>query len=570
MNKRADDHMDPVVLEILHNALKSVVDEMYIALMRSAYSTNIKERNDHSTALIDPAGRLVVQAENSLPIHLSSMVGLMENLLKKFKLEDMRPGDIFIGNDPHVAGGSHLPDINLAMPVFHGEDLVAFVCNIAHHADIGGMVPGSVAGGMSEIYQEGLRIPVIRLFRGGEVQQDVFDLLLLNVRVPHERWGDYNAQVASCRLGERRLHELATRYSVATLRAGFDSIIKRTERRLRSAVATLPDGVYTFSDVVDDDGMGNVDILVAVTIEVTGDRIVFDFEGTADQTTGNINVPFNATQATVCYAVKALLDPEVPNNQGVINVCDTKAPRGSLVNCVSPAPVAARASTAQRIVDVIIGAFAETLPEAVVGAANGANTAAVFSGKRPTDGADYLYLETQGGGFGGRATRDGTDGVQVHSTNTSNLPIEAIELEYPLRVEVYEFITDSGGSGKYRGGLGLRRVLVPVDHNCTFSGQGERFRHAPWGLFGATSGRTGKFAVIRADGNEEVLDVKPSGVIFGPQDKLVVETPGAGGYGKPSDRSAAKIRTDLDSGKFSREFVTKHYGSSFLTVPAKE
>ncbi len=562
--------LDPVTLEILWNALRSVSDEAFIALMRSAYSTNIKERRDHSTAICDPAGRLIVQAEHALPIHLASMTGLMGVLRKKFPLEDIAEGDIFVANDPHVAGGTHLPDINMAMPVFHDGRLIAFVCNIAHHADVGGMAPGSMAGGMSEIYQEGLRIPVVKLFRSGRLQEDLFAMFLLNARLPDERRGDYFAQVAACRLAARQLAEAAERYGPEMLARGFEDIVLRTERRMRDAVRQIPDGVYRFEDVMDDDGLGAVDIPIRLAIDVTGERIRFDFTGTAPQVRGNINLTMNATQAAVCYSLKALLDPEVPNNQGMLDVCEIEAPSGTLVNAVAPAPVAARANTCQRIVDVVIGALAEALPDAAVGAANGANTTAVFSGTDPETGAGYLYLETLGGGFGGRSDRDGRDGVQVHITNTSNLPIEAIEQEYPLRVVSYGFVEDSGGAGRFRGGLGLRRSITPVGHSSTFSGAGERFRRSPWGIFGGGAGRPGRFYRQAANGEETPLDTKPNNVPLAPGESIVVESPGSGGYGPPDERSSDALDADRRSGKFSAAFLRSHYGSAVGHVTDEE
>ncbi len=560
MSTAKPEGLDPISLEILINVLRSVTDETYIALMRSAYSTNIKERHDHSTGLIDPKGRLVVQADESLPIHLSSMVGLMEILIDKFDVEDMREGDIFIANDPHTAGGTHLPDINMAMPVFVGGKLLGFMCNLAHHADVGGMAPGSMAGGMSEIFQEGLRIPLVRLFRAGELQTDILDLLLLNVRVPEERRGDYFAQIAACRLGERRLKEISERYSVDFLHAAFDEIIERTESRMRAAVATIPDGVYQFEDVMDDDGLGTLDIPIRLSIEVAGGKIRFDFTGTSSQVRGNVNTTLYSAKAAVGYTLKAMLDPDVPNNQGVLDVCEVVAAKGSLVNCVFPAPLAARAHTCQRIVDVTIGALAKALPAAAVGAANGANTTAVFAGDDPETGRGYVYLETLGGGFGGRNDGDGKDGVQVHITNTSNLPIEAIEMEYPLRVLSYGLIPDSGGAGRYRGGMGLRRVIRPVGHDCLFNGAGERFRHRPWGVFGGAHGASGRFVHVDAGGGETVLDVKPSGVIVTPEEAVVVETPGAGGYGAPAERAAEAISEDAEGGKFTAGYLARHYG----------
>ncbi len=554
--------IDPITLEIMSNGLKSIMDETYIALMKSAYSTNIKERHDHSTAIVDPKGRLIVQAENSLAIHIGSMMGLMTALLAKMPLSDVKEGDIFISNDPYVAGGSHLPDVNMAMPVFADGKLVCFMCNIAHHADIGGITPGSMAGG-TEIYQEGTRIPVIRLFKSGELLTDVMDLLLLNARVPEERRGDYFAQVAACRLGVRRMGEMIEARGVPLLEAAFDEIIRRTRERLTEALVRIAPGEYSFEDVMDDDGVGTTNIPLKLKVTVpphgSGKKVMFDFTGTGPQVKGNINSTPTVTLAGVLYSLKALLDPDVPNNQGLIDLVDIHAPLGTLINAKFPAAVAARANTAQRIVDVVIGALAPAIPEAAVGAANGANTTAVFFGHDPRHNRDYVYLETLGGGFGGRFSKDGKDGVQVHITNTSNLPVESIEMEYPLLVESYGFVEDSGGAGKHRGGLGLRRVVKPVGHTMTFSGQGERFVNRPWGIFGGGSGGTGKF--VKLSGNSEVeLPTKPANLLIKENEAVVVETPGSGGYGKPSERDKAAVENDYRSGKFSRDFIKQNYG----------
>jgi N-methylhydantoinase B len=446
--------------------------------------------------------------------------------------------------------------------VFSGGKLVCFMCNIAHHADIGGITPGSMAGG-TEIYQEGTRIPVIRLFRQGELQSDIMDLLLLNARVPEERRGDYFAQVAACRLGVRRIGEMIEARGVPMLEAAFDEIIRRTRERLLEALARIPPGEYTFEDVMDDDGVGttNIPIRLKVTVPPHGSnrKVLFDFTGTGPQVKGNINSTVTVTLAGVLYSLKALLDPDVPNNQGLIEIVDINAPLGTLINSKFPAAVAARANTAQRIVDVVIGALAPAIPEAAVGAANGANTTAVFFGHDPRHDRHYVYLETLGGGFGGRFTKDGKDGVQVHITNTSNLPVESIEMEYPLLVESYGFVEDSGGAGKHRGGLGLRRVVRPVGHTMTFSGQGERFVNHPWGIFGGGSGGIGKFVKL-SEGKEVPLPTKPANLEVKASEAIVVETPGAGGYGKPAERDPAEIENDFVSGKFSREFIKQHYG----------
>jgi N-methylhydantoinase B len=551
--------LDPISLEIIANGLRSIADECFVALMRSAYSTNIKERRDHSIAIIDPQGRLVVQAAEALPIHIASMSGLMRCLIEKFG-DVIEDGDLFVANDPHTAGGTHLPDINYAMPIFIDGALVAFVCNIAHHADVGGMAPGSMAGGMSEIYQEGLRIPVVRLFRAGVMQTDIMDILLLNVRVPEERRGDHNAQIAACRLGARRFREVAETHGLGRVQLAFDEIIQRTGRRMRLAIAEIPDGVYKFEDMMDGDGVETFDIPIKLKLTVAGDNAHFDFDGTSAQVAGNVNVTMNATEASVCYALKAVLDPEVPSNQGVLDVAVIHAPRGTLLNGVFPAPVAARAHTCQRIIDVVLGALAQALPDRVIAAANGANTTAVFAGVDPRTDKPYLYLETLGGGMGARPTKDGKDGVQVHITNTSNLPVESIEQEYPLRVEEYALVEDSGGAGRHRGGMGLRRVLTPIGHECVFNGVGERFRHQPWGLAGGEPGASGQF-LIRDGQGERRLDDKPGEVRVGVDTRIVIETPGAGGLGAPATRDLSELERDVRSGKFSEEFVARHYVS---------
>lgn len=560
MTRAPADGLDPVRLELISNALRSVTDECFISLMKSAYSTNIKERRDHSTAIVASDGTLVMQAAESLPIHIASMTGLTNTILESYggRIEE---GDLFVANDPHAAGGTHLPDVNVAIPVFIDGRLVAFVCNIAHHADIGGASPGSMSSGLSEIFQEGLRIPLVKLFRRGVLDEDIMRLLLLNVRVPEERRGDYYAQFAAAHLGGRRLCEVCESWGVGTVEQAFREIGERTEARMRSAVTEIPDGTYTFEDVMDDDGLGQSDIAIKVAIEVEGDRIRFDFAGTADQVPGNINVTANATRASVCYVLKALLDPDAPNNQGILAVPEIHAPEGSLLNAVFPAGVALRANTCQRVIDVVLGALAPALPHRAVGAANGSNTSAVFSGTDPRTGRDYVYLETLGGGFGGRACTDGKDGVQVHITNTSNLPVEAIEMEYPLRVESYALVTNSGGAGRQRGGMGLMRRIRPIGHTCLFSGTGERFRHPPWGVFGGAAGAPGAFVLIDGDDRESPLAGKIKDTPVRQEQSVVIRTPGAGGYGRPAERSAVELRRDEASGKFTADYLERHYRS---------
>jgi len=560
--------LDPITLEVIHNGLRSIADETFIALMKSAYSTNIKERHDHSTSIMDVCGRTIAQAELTQAIHLNSMNGNVATVLKEVPLEEIEEGDIFISNDPYAANGSHLPDVNFAMPVFVEGKLLAFVCNIAHHADIGGSAPGSMSSSMTEIYHEGVRLPMIRLFRRGELVEDVLKLILLNVRLPVERRGDYFAQVAACRLGARRLQEFAARHGHDVVKQAFGEIVDRTALRMRRAIAAIAPGDYSFEDVMDDDGQGRTDIPLRLKVQVKGDRMVFDFTGTAKQGLGNINCPMNATQSMVGYVLKALLDPEIPNNHGVMETFEVIAEPGSLVNPVFPAAVAYRAHTCQRVVDVALGALAKALPDRVLAASNGANTTAIFSGTDPRTGKPYLYLETLGGGCGGRPAKDGKDGIQQHVANTANLPLEAIETEYPLLVESYSLAPDSGGAGRNRGGLALRRVIRPVGHVASFTGAGERFTNRPWGLFGGESGESGSFAMTQADGSTQRLSNKPQPTPVTPDQSLIVTSPGAGGYGPPAERRRDLLAQDFIGGKVSAAYVRRHYGIDPATLAA--
>ena len=551
-------NIDIISLEITWNNLKSIADESYITLMKSAFSTNIKERHDHSTAITNSKGKLIAQAENALPAHLASMGGLIQHVIDEYG-ENIFEGDIFIANDPHVAGGTHLPDINMAMPIFSKNQLMGFVANIVHHADVGGAAVGSMSGGLNEIYKEGLRIPLVRLYNKGKIVNDIFRLLLLNMRLSDERKGDLNAQISACRLGVKRVKELISKHDEVYLNNTFEEILKRSKIRMQAAISKIPDGDYSFTDYMDDDGLNTKNIKISVTIKKKGKKILFDFSDTDEQVEGNFNLTFNATQSSVCYSLKALLDPDLPNNSGIFDAIEIKIPKGSLLNCLSPASVALRLNTCQRVVDVVLGAFIEILPKKITGAANGANTSAVFAGINPNNGQRYVYLETLGGGMGGRYSKDGKDGVQVHLTNTSNLPVEAIEMEYPLRVEEYSFVENSGGAGKYRGGLGIRRIIRPIAHKCEFSGVGERFKHSPWGVFGGKPGKPGKFFIKHKNGKITNLSSKSSSIYTTEKDAIIMETPGAGGYGDPKKRSKENLLKDKISGKFSNSFIKKYY-----------
>ncbi|MGE3710404.1 MAG: hydantoinase B/oxoprolinase family protein [Hyphomicrobiaceae bacterium] len=556
---------DIIQLEVVHNALRSIVDEGYLALMRSAYSSNIKERHDHSAALFDAGGRLVAQTERNIPMHLGSMTGFVKAVLERFPLESIKPGDIFVANDPFLAGGTHLPDIGYGIPVFADGKVIAFACNVAHHADIGGMAPGGMDGRASEIYHEGLRIPPIRLARAGVLDTDLLNLFLANVRISDERRGDHFAQIAACRLCERRLLELMERYPADHLLACFDELIERTELRMKAALAKITPGTYTFEDVMDDDGHGATDIPMRVAVTVSPDRIIVDFDGTAPQVKGNINVPFSATLAAVGYAVKAMLDPKSPSNAGFFNVIEINAPTGTLVNARFPAAIANRQQTCQRIADMLVGALSKAMPEAGVAASHGATVMAFFSSATDAE-KPYIYLEVIAGGSGGRFARDGKDGAAVHTTNTSNLPVEVIETEYPLIVESYGFIPDTGGPGRNRGGLALRRVVRVLTEGSTFTGHAERFMNKPWGMFGGGAGASGSYRIIRSDGEEVQLSPKAAGIPLHVGDRVVIESPGAGGYGPPGERDAKRLRADYASGKTTLDFIRANYPAALVAA----
>ncbi len=541
--------VDLITLEVIGNALLSVAEEMGMVLIRSSYSTNIKERKDCSTAILSLNGEVIVQAEH-IPIHMGSMLGIVEAILKKYPVETIREGDMFLANDPYSGGGTHLPDITIAAPVFFEGKPVAFVANIAHHSDIGGKVAGSLSGDCNSIFQEGLRLPPVRIVSQWEMQEEITDIILLNCRTPEERVGDLRAQVAANTTGYYRVVSIFRRYGWQTVTESLDEWMRFAEQKFRSGISSIPDGVYEFEDYMDDDGVGGGSVLMRVKITIAGDSIKLDFAGTSSQVGGGINVVYQALQATVLYALKSIVDPSIPANGGYYRAVEIIAPEGSIVNANPPAAVAGRTDSCQRIVDVVFGAMAKAIPERIVAGCHSTVTAVLFSGVHPETNQTYVYLESLGGGFGARPDKDGMDGVQVHVTNSSNLPVESLEREYPLLVERYELIADSGGAGKYRGGLGLRRDIRILDHESTFASHGDRQKIPPWGLLGGKPGKTGKFVINPGTPDETVLEsAKNSDIILKPNDILSVQTPGSGGYGLPEDRDETLIGMDHETGK---------------------
>ncbi|HTU56212.1 MAG TPA: hydantoinase B/oxoprolinase family protein, partial [Acetobacteraceae bacterium] len=511
----------------------SIGEEMGEALVRASYSTNIKERRDCSTALFDTEGNTLCQAEH-IPMHLGSFIGILPHVMKRHPLEEMRPGDVFCGNDAYEGGGTHLPDIVLAEPVFFAGRMVAWAVNLAHHADFADR-------GHAHIYQEGLRIPPIRLYRAGVLQKDVQDLILLNCQVPRERLSDLRAQMAANRLGVQRMQALCTRYGLETVLAAGSALQDYAERKMRAGIAAIPDGTYRFADRFDCPELdGELDF--AVTITVSGEAMHLHFES-PPQVRAGINLVFTALLSTVYYAVKTVVDPTILPNAGLARPIAVTAPAGTVLHCVHPAAVNGRTGTCQRVVDLIHGALAQAVPERVIAACNGAVTSATFVGARADDGDLWVYLETIGGGSGARATKDGLDGVHVHVTNTSNLPVEALEVEYPLSVLRYELVNGSGGTGRQRGGMGLRRVYR-AEAECRVRLDGSRLRSAPWGLAGGLAGGKGEFRL-----GPGVAPFDHGAGVLKPGETVEIITPGAGGYGPPSKRAPERRLRDVAEGR---------------------
>ena len=545
--------VDPITLEVVGNALMAASEEVAASLIRTAYSSNIKERADCSVAIFDGCGRLIVQAEH-IPIHLGSMLTIVENITQRFKPEDIHPGDVFLANDPYHGGGTHLPDITVAQPVFVQGRVVAYVANIAHHSDIGGRVPGSNSGDTRHIFEEGLRLPPVKVMNAGQFDQDVLSIIMLNSRLPRERLGDLKAQIASTFVGCQRIEKLYQKYGRLETEACLEEMLDYAERRIRSRIKAIPEGVYRFTDYLDDDGYADDPIPISVTLTVEADTLCLDFAGTGREAGGALNVVESALKATVFYAVKALLDPAVPSNAGFQRALKITAPPKTIVNCRPPAPVSARTETCQRIVDVIFGAMARAIPDRVLAACNSTLNGINISGTDPRSGEFYVYPETIGGGMGARPTKDGLDGVHVHVTNSSNLPIEALETEYPLRVERYELVQDSGGAGKYRGGMGIRRDIRIIGHQAELSTHADRQRFAPWGLQGGGDGATGKIVINLGRRNQRVLrSGKNSNVILKADDVLTIITPGGGGFGPAKARDPEAVRRDLREEIVSRK-----------------
>jgi N-methylhydantoinase B len=540
---------DPIAMEVFSNRLLSITEEIGSNLIRASFSTNIKERRDCSVGLFDAAGRLIAQAAH-IPLHLGSLLGAVEAVRREFPLSEMREGDAFFCNDPYLAAGTHMPDISVVTPVFIEGIPRFFTANIGHHADVGGRVPGSIAADALSVFEEGIRIPATPLRRAGELDRGMLRLVAENTREPEERSLDLQAQLAANDLGARRMEELAAQVGIEAVETAIDDILAYTAQRLQNRIAGLKPGAYSFTTYLDDDGGGNEKAPITVTVRVKGDRLDFDFAGSAPQSKGALNVPESGLKATVFYAVKALLDPGLLPNSGFFEAVRVGAPEGTIVNPRFPAAVGARSITCQRVAGAIFGAFRGLLPpERVMASSNDVLPAIVFSGRHRRHERTYVYLETLGGGAGARLDRDGQDGIQVHVTNTSNLPVEALENEYPLLVEEYGLVPGSGGAGLSRGGLGIARQIRALEEGTVFGCRSDSHLTRAEGVFGGMPGAPGR--LIRNPGRPDAqnLPSKVSRLVLAAGESMRIETPGGGGAGPPQERSPERIARDRLSGK---------------------
>jgi len=537
---------DPVRFEVVRNALTSVTEEMATALKRSAYSTNIRTRHDFSCAFFDRDLRVTAQAFTQ-PVHLGSFVELVPRAIREYGGARLQPGDVIVTNDPYC-GGVHLNDITMIMPAFFHGELVGYLANLAHHSDVGGGAPASI-GAFREVFQEGVIVPPVKVVSRGTIVDDVFRLILAQIRSKRETAGDLRAQVAANVTGERRLGDVFTRFGLREVRADIDALIEYTRRRTGVALARFPAGVYRAEGSVDNDGFTDRPVRLCATVTMGDAAIGFDLSGSDPQRRAPVNSTLAQTFSACAYAAKCLIDDDVPVNQGFYECIRVHAPLGTVTNCESPAPVVGGWETQTRLVDVIFRALAPVMGDRAIAGTKAMMCQAGFGGIDPRSGEYYCVYEALAGGYGARRDKDGPDAVQAHGQNTENAPIEEIELNYPVRIARYELIEDSEGPGRHRGGLGLRRDYLFPDHAASFTVLADRDRAGPWGLWGGLPGRPAEYWVSRQGtphklGSKMTLEVAAGDVVS-------FRTCGGGGFGAPAERDPALVLDDVRQGKVS-------------------
>jgi N-methylhydantoinase B len=547
---RSETALDPVTVEVVRNKLDGIANEMELTLLKSSCSPIVKEGLDASASLFTLQGETLAQAV-AIPIHLATLIPCVARILAEFPLETMREGDLYCMNDPYL-GGTHLPDIAVIMPVFARGRPLAFAASMTHHQDVGGMTPGSVPTHATEVFQEGIRLPPLKLREGDTFNETLLRILRRNVRIPETFEGDLMAQVAACSVGARRLSSLAENYGDNHLTAIFADLLDRSETMTRDVLRALPSGTYRAVDFLDNDGVDldrRIRIEVAVTIDEAG--MTIDFAGSSPQVRGPFNAVPSGSLAAACYVVRAITDPTIPTNGGCFRPIALWLPEGSIVNPKEPAPVNARTATIKRIAGTILKALALAAPGRVPADSGGELLVLAFGGERP-DGTRYVTGELVAGGAGASAAKDGVDVIETDATNCMNLPAEALELDAPIRVHRVALRSDSGGAGARRGGLGTVREYEILHGDVRFTHRGERHFIAPAGRAGGSDGAMARTVIHRADGGEEVVPSKIVTTLHA-GDRVVMETAGGGGYGDPAARDAAKLRADVEDGKVSEE-----------------
>jgi N-methylhydantoinase B len=545
---------DPVRLELIRNGIGSVVDEMVLTMVRIAYSAIIRDTMDLSSAFCDRQGRVVAQGV-SIPLHLGSFPDALEAVLKKFG-DDLGPGDVIVMNDPYH-GGMHLPDIFLVKPVFVEARMLGFAIVVAHHSDVGGRVPGSTAIDSTEIFQEGLRLPPVKLYHRGVRNEGLFDVMALNSRTPDILKGDLQGQLSAFWIVERGMAQLARHYGIDELECYFQHLLDYSEREARRNIRAMPDGVYRFTDYLDDDGVTlNKPIQVCVKVEIAGDRLSVDFEGTSPQVAGAVNATFSFAKSACYYALRTVMETDAPPNSGLFNAIEVRAPYGSVCNPKPPGACGSRAVTGYRMIDALYGALAQAVPHRVRAAGEGGNTSWSM-GYWDEEGEFGVFRDVIMGAWGGGWQREGVDGVANPAVNICNSPIELIENQVPVMIERYELVPDSGGPGKWRGGMGLERQVRFLTDARVLS-RSDRRDHPAFGLMG---GSTGGPALNHA-GRAGEWTLLPTKFVrfFQNGDRFRHRMSGAGGYGSPLDRDAALVLDDVNNGKVTIEGAAHDYG----------
>ncbi|HJP45665.1 MAG: hydantoinase B/oxoprolinase family protein [Arenicellales bacterium] len=548
--------IDTIGFGVFQNALVGVAEQMSAIIWRTSYSTVVREMLDYSTAVFDREGRIVAQASR-IPMHLNSMSQSLETTLTRaYPVETWKPGDIVLLNDPYW-GGQHLPDIQTFMPVFADGELVAIVGTLAHHLDIGGMRPGSYAGDATEIFQEGLRIPPIKIAQNYQLDPRLIDLIGANIRQPGKTLGDLRAQTAALEIGEKSILELVERFSVRTFCDFSDEAITSSERRMRASLKHIPAGTYSAEFFVDDDGVVDEPIRVTVKVTIGDGEIEVDFTGSDRQRRGPVNATLSSTEAATYYVIMSVADSTIPANYGCYRPIRIVTEKGSVVDAQSPAPVVGRNAITHTIANVLYAAFSQALPDRIPAAYYGMSNVHILAGDSDT-GSSWIFFDIEVGGWGARPTKDGPDCYSQGIHNLANTPIEMVEATYPLRFTRYELLADSGGAGKYRGGLGVMREIEFLDQRGVLNTQFDKFKVAPFGLFGGGPGACGKLS-LKTNGQTTKLQSKTVNRALKPGDRLTMHTQGGGGFGDPGERAPELIKQDLREQKVTPEGLQRDY-----------